>query len=112
MPLATSKMRCHNELGTPLGLRVQPNASTRQPSLCAGCDCFVLDSMHAPFWEDRYLQNWISYKRAERTGVMGQFRVIKDRAVQAGKLLKKIGINIELLDHKVNLALEVNDVTA
>jgi hypothetical protein len=112
VPLATSKMRCHNEIGTPLGLRVQPNSATRQPTMCAGCDCFVLDSRHAPFWEDRYLQNWISYKRAERMGGTGQFRVIKDRAVQAGKLLKKIGIDIELLDQKVNLALKVDDVTA
>ncbi len=112
VPLATSKMRCHNEVNTPLGLRVQPNSATRQPSLCAGCDCFVLDTRHAPFWEDRYLQNWISYKRAERMGVTGQFRVIKERAVQAGKLLKKIGTSIELLDQKVNLALKEDDVTA
>lgn len=112
VPLATSKMRCHNEKGTPLGMRVQPNSSTRQPSLCAGCDCFVLDTRHAPFWEDRYLQNWISYKRAERMGETGQFRVIKDRAVQAGKLLKKIGISSELLDQKVDLALKEDDVTA
>ncbi len=112
VPLATSEMRCHNEVDTPLVLRVQPNSATRQPSLCAGCECFVLDSRHAPFWEDRYLQNWIAYKRAERMGVIGQFRVIKDRAVQAGKLLKKVGIKIELLDQKVDLALKEDDVTA
>lgn len=112
VPLSTSKMRCHNEVGTPLGLRAQPNASSRQPSLCAGCDCFVLDTRHAAFWEARYFQNSISLRRAESMGVADKFRAIKDRAVQAGKLLKKIGVNIEKIDARVNLALKEDDVIA
>jgi hypothetical protein len=110
--LMTSRMRCHEEAGTPLGLRVQPNPATRQPSLCVGCDCFVLDQRHAPFWEDRYLQNWIAFKKAERMGNTGQFLVIKERASQAGKLLRKIGIKVELLDKQIERALVEDHVAA
>jgi integrase len=111
VPIKTSKMRCHQEVNTPIGLRVQPNSATRHPSLCAGCDCFVMDGRDAPFWKERYLQNWIAYKRAERAGIPEKFRVLYERAKQAGKLLKKIGVTTETLDEQVEKALEDGNVT-
>ena len=71
----------------------EPNYSTREPSVCTGCACFVLGVRHKSFWEQRYLQNWASYKKAERESIQGVFRVIKERYLQAGKLLKKIGVD-------------------
>lgn len=106
MPLRVSKMRCHDEAETPVLLRKQPNARTRQPSLCIGCDCFVLDARHAGFWASRYLDNWLAYKRAERSGDVTGYKVIKERAQQAGKLLKKIGVKVAELDRQIDQTLE------
>ncbi len=112
MPMKTHEMRCHDESGTSLLLRKQPNTRTRQPSLCAGCSCFVLDTRHADFWASRYLDNWLAYKRAARSGDVSDFKVIKERAEQAGKLLKKIGVKVEQLDIKIEKTLEVEHVPA
>ncbi len=110
MPAQTHSMRCHDEAGTSLLLRTQPNARTRQPSLCAGCDCFVLDARHSDFWATRYVDNWLAYKRAERSGDVSGFKVIKERAQQAGKLLKKIGISVAKFDAAVEKTLEAEHV--
>lgn len=110
MPVQTHEMRCHDEAGTLMLLRNQPNARTRQPSLCAGCSCFVLDARHADFWASRYTENWLAYKRAERSGDVIGYKVIKERAQQAGKLLKKIGVEVERLDCKIELTLESEHV--
>lgn len=81
-----------------------------QPSLCVGCNCFLLDSRHADFWVTRYLDNWLAYKRAERTGDVSDFKVIKERAQQAGKLLKKLGINVAKFDSQIRNKLESEHV--
>jgi len=112
MPLRVSKMRCQDEAEMPVLLRKQPNARTRQPSLCVGCDCFVLDARHADFWASRYLENWLAYKRAERGGDVTGYKVIKERAQQAGKLLKKIGVNVTDLDRQIEQTLEVERAPA
>ncbi len=112
MPLKTHEMRCQDEAGTSLLMRKQPNARTRQPSLCAGCGCFVLDARHADFWAARYLDNWLAYKRAEHSGDVSGYKVIKERAEQAGKLLKKIGVKVVQLDGKIEKTLEAEHVPA
>ena len=65
---------------------------------------------HADFWVTRYLDNWLAYKRAERSREASDFKVIKERALQAGKLLKKIGINVAKLDRKIEKTLEAEHV--
>lgn len=110
MPLQTHEMRCHDEAGTSLLLRKQPNARTRQPSLCVGCGCFVLDARHAEFWAARYMDNWLAYKRAESSGDVRGFKVVKERAQQAGKLLKKIGVEVVHLDRQIEKTLEAEHV--
>jgi hypothetical protein len=105
-PTRTSEMRCQNSAGVVEWLRQEPNYTNREPSLCAGCACFVLDARHQSFWEDRYLQNWVSYRRALAAGHSGHFRVVKERAEQAGKLLKKIDVDIKMLDEKIDRELE------
>jgi hypothetical protein len=110
MPLKTHEMRCQDEAGTSLLLRKQPNSRTRQPSLCAGCGCFVLDARHADFWAARYLDNWLTYKRAELSGDVSGYKVIKERAEQAGKLLNKIGVKVVQLDRQIEKALEAEHV--
>jgi hypothetical protein len=112
MPIQTHEMRCHEEVGTPLLLRRQPNARTRQPSLCAGCSSFVLDARHTDFWAERFMDNWLAYKRAELRGEISGFNVIKERAEQAGKLLKSLGVNVMDLDRKIEETLEADHVPA
>lgn len=114
IPIHTSTMRCHDVVHTPFGLRLKPNYSARESSLCAGCDNFVLDHRHIPFWTERYLQNWISYKWAEKRGETkgGQFRIFLDRAQQAGKLLRKAGADMRVLERQVKKMLEKEHVTA
>jgi hypothetical protein len=67
-----------------------------------------LDARHKEFWEERYLQNWVSYKKAEAAETDGQFRVMKERAEQAGRLLAKIGVTPEMLDQRLAEAMEAN----
>jgi hypothetical protein len=110
MPIATHEMRCHDESCTPPLLRTQPNPLTRQPSLCVGCNCFILDARHSEFWTARYVDNWLAYKRAELGGNLAGFKVIKDRAVQAGKLLKKLGYDIIVLDNRIQLMLDRKEI--
>jgi hypothetical protein len=110
-PTRTSEMRCQNSAGVVEWLRQEPNYTNREPSLCAGCACFVLDARHQSFWENRYLQNWISYRSALAAGYSGHFQVVKERAEQAGKLLNKIGVNIKMLDEKIDRELEVEHAT-
>jgi hypothetical protein len=106
-PTQTTEMRCQNSAGVVEWLRQEPNYTNREPSLCAGCACFVLDARHQSFWEGRYLENWISYRRALTAGQSGHFRVVKERAEQAGKLLKKLGVDIKILDEKIDRELKV-----
>ncbi|WP_018079037.1 hypothetical protein [Thiobacillus denitrificans] len=114
LPIHTSTMRCHDEAHTPVGLRLKPNYATRESSLCAGCDNFAIDYRHIPFWQERYLQNWITYKQAEKRGETsgGQFRVFLDRAQQAGKLLKKVGADMKALERQVKMTLKEDHALA
>ena len=105
MPVQTHEMRCHDEAGTSVFLRKQPLARTRQPSLCVGCACFVLDARHAKFWAKRYVENWLAYKRAQLGGQDDGYRAIRERALQAGKLLHKVGVNVAALDHQIEATL-------
>lgn len=91
LPLNYAKMRCHEVAGTLWRRSREPNYDVRQPSLCAGCPCFVLDSRHLPYWRDRYIENTIAWKRAEALGHAKNFRVIRERAAQAANLLRRLG---------------------
>lgn len=101
-PTRTSEMRCHDTVQTPVWIRKEPNAATREPSLCAGCACAIMDKSHEPFWADRYVNNWVSIKLKEAAGVnLVDFRVIQFRANQAGSILRKFGVDLEELDVRV-----------
>lgn len=101
LPLIPESMRCHLLAGTTHWLNREPNYSTRSPSICVGCQCFVFDARHGPFWEARYIDNWLAYKRAEALGSAGQFRVMRERAGQARILLSRIGVRVEHLDARI-----------
>jgi len=101
-PTRISEMRCHDTVQTPVWVRKEPNAATREPSLCAGCACAIMDKSHEPFWADRYVRNWVSIKLNQAAGVnLVDFRVIQFRANQAGSILRKFDVDLKELDVRV-----------
>lgn len=103
LPLIPLAMRCHDLAGTASWLNREPNYATREPTVCAGCSCFIVDARHRDFWEMRYVENWTSYRKAERLGIQGEFRVVRERAYQAKALLRRIGVDTESLDAQVEV---------
>jgi hypothetical protein len=103
-------MRCHEVAGTTDWLPQEPNYETREPSLCAGCPSFVLDSQHKDFWQDRY----INHKRALLIAAKDKRRIWTDadgephwlrtfvaRADQARALLRKLNVDVAALDREI-----------
>ncbi|WP_374359905.1 integrase [Pseudoduganella danionis] len=106
-PTRTSEMRCHDASNTPIWLRKAPNTATREPSVCAGCACAIMDKSHEPFWSDRYVGCEVSVRQAEAAGAhSGPFREIRFRADQARGILKKFGADLDALDARVVVIME------
>jgi integrase len=106
-PTRTSEMRCHDASNTPVWLRKAPNTETREPSVCAGCSCAIMDKSHEPFWSDRYVGCEVSVRQAEVSGAhSGPFREIRFRADQARGILKKFGADLDALDAHVASIME------
>ncbi|OEZ54214.1 hypothetical protein DUGA6_58490 [Duganella sp. HH105] len=97
----------HDVSKTPIWLRKAPNTSTREPSVCAGCACAVMDRSHEEFWSERFVRCKVSVLQAERTGLhLAPFREIHFRSDQARSILKKFGANLEALDARVTSIVE------
>jgi integrase len=106
-PTRTSEMRCHDASNTPVWLRKAPNTATREPSVCAGCACAIMDKSHETFWSDRYVGCEVSVRQAEAAGAhSGPFREIRFRADQARGILKKFGADLDALDARVTSIME------
>lgn len=108
-PTRTSEMRCHDAAGTPVWIRKEPNNATREPNLCAGCACAVMDKSHESFWSDRYVDSEVTIRIARAPGIaLGYFREIRFRADQAKNILKKFGANLEEMEARIASCLEEN----
>lgn len=109
-PIRRSEMRCQDATDTPVWIRNVPNTATREPSLCAGCACAIIDRSHERFWVGRYVDSMISIRASERIqSAESEFRVIKFRAAQADSILRKFGTDREDLQAKVELAWEAEN---
>lgn len=112
-PTRTSEMRCHDMSNTPVWLRNAPNTATREPGMCAGCSCAIMDKSHEPFWSNRYVECEVSVRQAQITDSdSGPFREIQFRADQARGILKKFGANLDSLDALVISILESDHAKA
>lgn len=101
-PANPSKMECWKRAGKrPLG-NLAPNYSTREPGVCAGCSCFLIDARHIPFWESRYLENEVAYREAKARGDEASFRRVRDRAAQARAFLHHVGADLAELKRRVD----------
>ena len=110
--LNPTKMRCHEVAGTVDWMAQEPNYQTREPSLCAGCPCFVVDAQHVPFWRERYRDNYIAVLAAKRAGISADYRAIQSRADQARNFLKRLGDDITALDQNIEAELAKRGLSA
>lgn len=54
---APLESRCQQAAGGASWMLRKPNYKTRSITMCAGCNCFVFDSTHLPYWERR-VEDW------------------------------------------------------
>lgn len=102
LPIRQSAMRCHDSADTPIWLRNAPETSKREPNLCAGCACAIMDKTHESFWKDRYIACSLSIRINEAlNNDMTGHRVIRFRANQAASILKKFGADLSELDVRI-----------
>lgn len=106
MPVTGSRMECWKRAESrPVG-SLEPNYSTREASLCAGCRCFVMDERHIPFWRERFIETESSLRRALVKGLnLSNFREVQRRAEQARKKLLGVGENIAALEERIQFRL-------
>lgn len=51
--VAPLESRCQRAAGGVSWMLKRPNYISRSVSMCGGCNCFVLDESHLPYWENR-----------------------------------------------------------
>lgn len=71
-----------------------PNYKTREPSVCAGCQCFAIDGEHQDFWLERYATNRVAFIQARRLGALREGEVPLARARQARAILGVLGVEV------------------
>lgn len=106
IPTQPHKMKCHQVDTDALVPKGIPNISTRNPTLCAGCDCFLVQRRHGKFWEARYVNYMSAFVRAERNGKADTCWVFKKRAMQSRAFLKRLGWDMSRLDALVTEAVD------
>jgi integrase len=82
--------RCHEVGQTVHWLNEEPNYATRNPSLCAGCSCFLVDKEDEEFWLNRYLDNYRAFFQGASDGKAGDYRIARERADQAAAILQAL----------------------
>lgn len=107
VPLKRSEMRCHDESETPIWIRHEPDTTTREPSLCAGCANAVMDKSHEEFWIERHVGYAVTLalEKKLRGSVLSELRVIEFRALQSFAILKKMGADLSLVALRIEKAI-------
>lgn len=102
VPIVGGAMQCHKKAGTrPILGSLRPQFTTREPSLCAGCECFALDASHEPFWIDRYVLHEAAWREAKGRGDAERCKLIGARADQARKVLIWIRTDVDALESRI-----------
>ncbi len=102
IPIVGGEMQCHKKAGTrPILGSLRPQFMTREPSLCAGCECLALDSGHQPFWVQRYIVNEAAWREAKSRNDADRCKPIGARAEQARKTLIWIKTDVAALEASV-----------
>lgn len=83
-PLAS---RCRQATGSQSWAVDSPDYSVRNPSMCAGCGCGVIDLSHLPFWRARLAEYEDALSHVPHQQ-LGEFRVAAFRREQASQVIK------------------------
>lgn len=83
--------RCHQLAGAKDWRNDRPNFEYQEPSVCIGCECFLIDGEHTEFWKQRYHSNQRAVMNAERIGRGDEFYVARQRARQSAAILRALG---------------------
>ena len=86
--------RCHQIAGSSSWNNREPNYLTREPGVCLGCSCFVVDDEHLEFWKKRYIEN----KHAFDSLGAEQGRVFKERVTQSEAVLAAFNLQCDDLE--------------
>lgn len=99
IPISHGRMECWKRADNDAPGALEPNYLGREPSVCAGCSCFVMHESSIPFWKERYVDYTTSLLAARQSGQYGpEFREIERRARMARNLLKNVGVELSHLD--------------
>lgn len=95
---APTEAECHKRAHTVHWANKEPNYSTREPSVCTGCQIFLAGEETIDYWSQRYKDNMTEWLLADKCGEGKQFRVSKARAEQSAIYLKVLGATLPTLD--------------
>jgi hypothetical protein len=97
--LRPNAARCHEQAGTTNWRNDRPNFAFQVPSVCVGCECFLIDSEHIEYWQKRYHSNLDSFTNAERIGRGDEFYVARQRARQSAAILRVLRQEIQVVSN-------------
>jgi hypothetical protein len=86
--------RCHQLFGTTDWRNDRPHFAFQVPSICVGCECFLIDGEHIEYWKQRYHSNQDAVINAERIGRGDEFYVARQRARQSAAILRALGHDV------------------
>jgi hypothetical protein len=90
--LSPCQAECQLAAGTAHWSNTAPNFERREPSLCASCSVFGVDTDHSDFWVNRYIENSTAWLQAKKRGLSKGFRVMQERASTAANMLRVLRI--------------------
>lgn len=83
--------RCRQATGVASWNLDTPDYSSRNPSMCSGCSCFVFDSTNLPYWKRRLEEYLEVVKKSDK--ISHEFRVHLARAHQAQKIVRLLEVS-------------------
>jgi len=92
LPLDDSEMQCHRACGTRPLVGRAPNYRGQQPSICLGCQCFIINRSHLDFWRGRH-KEYSDFLSSPLAVGNHSFGVIRARADQALKIIKLLTVS-------------------
>ena len=95
LPLDDAQMQCHKIFGSRPLLGRSPNYRGQQPSVCTGCQCFIVSTNHLGFWQERY-REYSTFLESSGSSATGALGVIRARADQARKVINLLTVPGEL----------------
>lgn len=112
IPISHGRMECWKQSDRDAPGTLEPNYSGREPSVCAGCSCFVMHESSIPFWKARYVDYKKSLAAAREAGNYGpNFREIERRTRMAKNLLSHVGVELSSLNSEASATMDDHETS-